>query len=335
MALTLDALLEPVSEDQPAGEDLAYDNERAELEQAFEREDSVGLDGDAGDAPERDWRNVLKLIERQFARSKDVWLAVYLARAGAETGALETVELGLQTLAGLFERYWPVVHPQLEELGVPGRKAPCESLANRRAFLTPLERTILIAHPRFGRFSGADVERFRSEGPSADGYGPFRATLEELGSAGLEEALARLDSMNDALHRADRAFMQGAPGEDSPNYAATYGLIAQLKTSLRSFLPDPAGEEGVDANVEGGAGPAAAGQRSLSGAVNSREDVVRVLELIATYYRQREPSHPMPLIIERAKLWVSMDYITLMRDIAPNGALEAEMILNTRPGLFE
>ena len=339
MALDLDTILAPISEEQPSGEDLSYDNERAELEQAFETSES----GDDGDGAEKDWRAVLKLIERQFARTKDVWLAVYLARAGAASGSLETVELGVRALAGLFEDYWETVHPQLEELGVPGRKAPCDALANRRSFLAPLERTVLMQHPRLGRFTGADFERFRSEAGAAEGYGLFRAAVDELGAEALAPAIERLDSIEDALRRADRAFTTAAAGEETPNYSPVYATLAQIKAAVRSFMPGDAeagdGEAGGEDAAEGGGSGAGAGgggaRRSVSGAVNSRDDVIRVLDLIGAYYRSHEPGHPMPLMLERAKGWVTMDFFTLMKDLAPDGVDQVERILKQRRGIFD
>ena len=334
MALDLDTILAPISEDQPAGEDLSYDNERTELEQAFQTSESGGDE----DTAEKDWRSILKLIENQFARTKDVWLAVYLARAGAESGSLETVELGAKALAGLFEDYWPTVHPQLEELGVPGRKAPCDALANRRSFLAPLERTVLMQHPRLGRFSGADFERFRSEGAAAEGYGLFRAALDELGSEALAASVERLDGIEEALRRADKAFTAGAEGEETPNYAPVYAVLSQIKAAVGSFMESDAGSEAQgedgEAGADGGGGGSGA-RRSVSGAVNSRDDVIRVLDLIGAYYRSHEPSHPMPLMLERAKGWVTMDFMTLMKDLAPDGTDQADRILKQRRGIFD
>lgn len=331
MALTLDAILQPVSEDAPVGEDLSYSHARAEIEQAFETAD------DGGDPPERDWRAVLRLIDQQFAETKDVWLAAYLARAGAESGDLDVVLTGVQALAGLFEQYWGSVHPQLDELGVPGRKAPCDSLASRRTFIMPLERTVLIAHPRLGRFSGADLQRFAGEGPSADGYGLFRAALEEIGDEGLQEAIARLDGVEEGLRRADKAFTAGADGEEGPNFQPTLAVLQQMRAAARAFLSAGGGEADdaapaeASAGREGGSAGAAARGAALSGAISSRDDVIRALGLIGEYYRLREPSHPMPVLLTRAQRWVTMDFISLMKDIAPDGVDQAELVLNARP----
>jgi type VI secretion system protein ImpA len=268
MALTAEALLEAVSDDQPCGEDLSYDSERSEIELAFES--GASSDPDGGEVAEIDWRPVLKQIEAQFSRTKDIWLAVYLCRAGARSGALEVVEVGAQTLAGLFERYWDAVHPTIDELGIPGRKAPCDALARRAEFLGPLERAILISHPRLGSYSGADVERFRSGGDGEDGYGMFRAALDDLGAEALQQALERLKSIEDGFRRADRIFTANANGESPPNFSPTYEVLSRLQRGLTAFVPgaDAAANDDGGGEDTGGApsrGDAAAAGGRLSG----------------------------------------------------------------------
>jgi type VI secretion system protein ImpA len=333
MALTAEALLEAVSDDQPCGEDLSYDSERSEIELAFES--GASSDPDGGEVAEIDWRPVLKQIEAQFSRTKDIWLAVYLCRAGARSGALEVVEVGAQTLAGLFERYWDAVHPTIDELGIPGRKAPCDALARRAEFLGPLERAILISHPRLGSYSGADVERFRSGGDGEDGYGMFRAALDDLGAEALQQALERLKSIEDGFRRADRIFTANANGESPPNFSPTYEVLSRLQRGLTAFVPgaDAAANDDGGGEDTGGApsrGDAAAAGGRLSGRVDSREDVTKALDAIMEYYRRREPSSPVPLVLERAKAWVTLDFMSVLKDIAPDGVDEATKVLVRR-----
>jgi len=330
MALNLESLLKPVSDDNPVGEDLSYDPERHEIEQAFD----TGEYGASVSESEIDWRKTVKLIEQQFARTKDVWLPTYLCRAGARSGNLETIEIGAQALAGLFELYWDKVHPQLDELGLPGRKAPCDSLSSRKDFLTPLEKVVLFAHPRLGSFNGGDLERFRSQAEAAEGYGMFRAALDELGEEPLVAALARLDKIEDGLRRADKVFTIAAAGEPSPNFALTYTSLAGLKQSLAAFVSTPAeaDAEVSDAVAEGQAGGGAPAPKvqKIAGAVESRDDVIRALDAIADYYRKREPSHPVQLLLQRAKIWIGLDFMELLADIAPGSLSDAKHILNKR-----
>jgi type VI secretion system protein ImpA len=331
MALTLEEILAPVTEDNPTGDDLSYDPERGEIERAFEAR-SAGGEEDA----ELDWRAVMRQIESQFSRTKDVWLAVYLCRAGAYMGSLDTVALGAEALGGLFQSYWDTVHPRLDELGLIGRKSPCDSLASRGDFLLPLEKVVLVRHPRLGAFTGQDVERFRSEQESADGYGMFRATLAELGDGALLEAAALVDRIQAGLKQADQIFTAAAAGDTSPNFSTTYATLSTMKAGLSAFLAQDAeggeaaaAEDGAGQASEGGAAPAATGQR-LSGKVQSTEDVVRALDAIADYYRRNEPSHPILLLVARAKHWVGMDFLALMGEIAPDAVYTASQLLNKR-----
>jgi type VI secretion system protein ImpA len=324
MALTLEKLLAPVDDENPVGQDLSYSNERQQIEQAFESE--------AAEDDERDWREVMKLIEDQAAQTKDIWLPVYVCRAGALAGSLETAAMGAQALAGMFEQYWDTVHPQLEELGLMGRKAPCDSLASRGGFLLPLERTVLVTHPRLGAFTGEDIQRFAKEREGADNYGMFRALLEDRGDEILQEAIAQLDQIEDGLRRADRIFTDAAGGEPSPNYSPTYATLSALRQALGQFLSTPmeapSDEAGSDVGG-GGGGQASAGPRN-SGRVDNRDDVIRSLDLIADYYRRSEPSHPLLPLIDRVREWVAMDFMDLMKQIAPDAMNQVRDLLNRR-----
>jgi type VI secretion system protein ImpA len=330
MALTLQDILTPISEDNPTGEDLSYDPERQEIEQAFE-----ALKAQGEDDTEQDWRPVVRQIEEQFGRTKDTWLAVYLCRAGALMGSLETVALGAEALGALFQIYWATVHPQLEELGLIGRKSPCDSLASRGDFLLPLEKVVLIRHPRLGAFTGQDLDRFRTEQASADGYGMFRATLDELGDSVLLEAAEMVQRIEAGIRQADQIFTSNAGGEPSPNFAPTYATLAGLRAGLSAFLSTASGG-GESGSTEGGeevsdgAGASAGGGQRLSGRIQNTEDVVRALDAIADYYRRSEPSHPILFLVMRAKHWVGMDFLALMAEIAPDAVYTASQLLNKR-----
>lgn len=332
MALDLQTLLEPVPGDDPAGPDLSYDPERHQIEQVFEVQASLDtLDGDEG--PEIDWRDIVRMIGAQSERTKDVWLAVYLCRAGARWGSLETVELGAQYLAGLFEQYWEVVHPKLEEDGFQGRKGPCDSLTAGSQFLNPLRRTVLLEHPRFGRFTGADFERFRLGAESEDGYGPFRAALDAIGDEGLREAVGRIDNIEDGLRRADAVLTANAEGSTGTNFRPTYDVLAEIRRSVQSFASTPAEDEEAQHQDEFSDDPGAAAPQSgarLSGRVDSREDVIRALDAISDYYARREPTSPVPLVLQRARKWVHLDFLSVLQDIAPDSIEEARRILTSR-----
>ena len=77
----VEALARPLEGDNP---DLSYIPERLEIEQCF------APGGEDENSPV-DWRKIVSLILEQAGKTRDAWLPVYLARAGARWNRLETV----------------------------------------------------------------------------------------------------------------------------------------------------------------------------------------------------------------------------------------------------
>lgn len=312
-------LLAPVSEDSPGGLDLYDDPERQQIEQAFEEDPSAV-----------DWREIVSKIEAQSQRTKDLWLAVYLARAGARMGRLDVVVTGCEMLAGLLESYWNVLHPSLEEYGLQGRKAPCESLTRIGTFLGPLKRIALIEHARLGDYSGEDLERFEAEGEGADGFGMFRHAVEEMPADALVGTMVALRAMRSALERADVALMANADGDTGTDFKPAYQVIDNILRWIAPYAEIPAAEDEVGQNIGNDPETISAPQKSF-GRVESREDVARALDAIVEYYARREPTSPIPVALRRVRGWINMDFLTILRDIAPGGMSEAGSVLLARP----
>ena len=66
-------------------------------------------------------------------------------------------------------------------------------------------------------------------------------------------------------------------------------------------------EEGADS-----AGPAL-------GAINNREQALAALDKAIAYFRGAEPSSPVPLLLQRAKRLATMDFLEIVKDLAPDG----------------
>jgi type VI secretion system protein ImpA len=310
------ALLTPVSPDASAGPDLSYDSGRQAIEQAFE-----------GPADEVEWAHTISLIEAQAGQTRDVWLAVYLARAGARSGDLTTVEAAMQLLAGLFEDFWENAHPTIEEYGIEGRKGACESLVRIGEFLAPLRRVPLVEHSRLGSYTGQDFERYLDEGASAEGYGQFRAALADTPVEQIADITDRFRRIEAALQRADAVLSEQAEkvGQTGTNFRPTYEAIEGIVHALTPFVSQGvAAESASETTVLPGPSTAAPGR------LQSREDVARTLDLVIDYYGRVEPSSPIPVALGRIKGWITMDFVSILADIAPGSVAEATAVLRAR-----
>lgn len=331
MAIDLELLSAPLSADAPAGPDLSYEPSRQQIEAAFER----SISEDAAASEDIDWRGTIALILDEAQRTRDIWLPIYLMRAGARSGSLDSVEDGAALLAALVENLWDSVHPELSDYGFQGRKGPCESLTRRGEFLLPLSGIVLLAHPRLGRFTGADFQRFRENGDAEDGYGMFRAAIEGTTDEELQAIAARIGGVADSIRRVDEAMTAAAVDDTSTNFQPTYEALEGIRRSVVSFLraggeeqlAADAAEEGAPSSVSE---PVVDGRGSFSGAIRSREDVVRAIDAISAYYTRFEPASPVPFALRRAREWVSLDFLEVLEDIAPGSIDEARRILQTQ-----
>ncbi len=64
--------------------------------------------------------------------------------------------------------------------------------------------------------------------------------------------------------------------------------------------------------------------------VTSRADALRLLDLACQYYRRHEPSSPLPLLVERAQRLAEKNFLDILRDLAPDGVMQAQTIIGNR-----
>ncbi len=74
-----------------------------------------------------------------------------------------------------------------------------------------------------------------------------------------------------------------------------------------------------------GEAPANSGASQSVGAIRSRQDAIRALDAVSAYFRQNEPSSPVPLFLERAKRLVAKDFLAILADVAPEAITQAKL----------
>jgi type VI secretion system protein ImpA len=172
-------------------------------------------------------------------------------------------------------------------------------------------------------------------------------------SAGeIEEALdsvdlAALRALAEAAHgaRADALAIEAVLRERSGvaltlDFDPLHKALAEIDTLASDWLARrPVPEDGVDADgSEAGAeaDPAIVETSSTSAdtprarmpadPIANREDALRVLDDVSRWFRRHEPSHPVPILLERARRWIEMDFMDLLRDVAPEAVVQAEKL---------
>src|SRR5678815_915230 len=110
----LESLLAPLAADAPCGPDLEYDPAFQALLEASAGKPERQYGDKVYPAEGPDWPLVHEQALQLAARTRDLRVAVWLARSGARVHGLAGAVDGLRLVQGLVERFWDQVHPPLD-----------------------------------------------------------------------------------------------------------------------------------------------------------------------------------------------------------------------------
>ena len=99
--------------------------------------------------------------------------------------------------------------------------------------------------------------------------------------------------------------------------------LTRVKSVVDDHRPWRAGTAETGASAEGDL------PKRMAGEITSRADVIGRLDHICQWYRSNEPSSPVPVMLERAKQMVSRDFLTLLMELAPDGASQFRSIADS------
>jgi type VI secretion system protein ImpA len=326
--IDLESLLTQLPDARPSGEDLAYDPEFLALERAGAGKPEQEYGDTKIPAKPPDWPAVVEHALQLAGRTRDLRVAVWLLRGGARTEGFGAALAALQWLAGLLERHWEHLHPQLDA----SESNPAQM---RLAALAPLSpqgppfpgpppilddlRAAPLTGER-GSIKVRDVELgMGAADPIADEPKPTEAgVLEALRALAsrhadllpsMRAALVAIDSTQQTL--TERLGAAEAPDlKDLRKLLAALDLAAQRASGAGLASAAPAGSAVAAAPAAVAAG---------AGAVNSREDVSRAIDELCEWIERNEPSNPAPLLLRRAQRLLDKSFLEIMRDLAPDG----------------
>jgi type VI secretion system protein ImpA len=321
----LEALLRPISEESRCGPDLdaAGDPAYVELGVAAEWKEAkyVG-DQEVSPAVAPDWQQVKETGGTLLAVSKDLRIAKHYVAALAHTEGLTGFAAGVRLLHDLLERYWEGLHPALEGAEDDWRKNLVMELNAERGALGGLRAAPIAESRRVGRYAVSDIEVLDGARPAAEGASAPTAELlrEAVRDSDPAASSARLECCRQAL--ADLKAIQAVFRRHQPGVSPDFPLLEKLLRRAGELLGEALGaESSAAAGDAAGEAPQAAG---APGTLRTRADARRMLESVCDYLERNEPSHPAPLLIRRAARLLDLNFIDIIRDIAPEAAGQIE-----------
>ena len=341
----VEALLQVLSEAEPCGPNLEYDPAFFELEQAALGKPEVQYGDTITPAVPPEWKVVKKQALDLLDRTRDLRVAVPLLRSLLALHGLPGFADGSQLIQSLVSMHWDSVHPQLDpddDLDPMLRVNSLASLVDGATMLRELKEAVLVQLPGLGPLTLRSLEMASGELPTPEGQTAVSlATLEaglrdadpEIAQAALEAATAAHDHVVELELELVRRIGSSQALNLDP-------LVRNLRR-IRDFLgrqegaDDSVAETGEDSAAADGAAGAGAVRRQpsagISGDIESRADVVRMLDKILAYYARHEPSSPVPMLLERAKRLAPKTFFEILEDLAPDSLDQVALIRGRLP----
>lgn len=334
--MDLDALLQE-REDAPSGEDLEYDPEFTDLEIAAMPGEERQVGDEIIHAEDPDYKEVAAKALAILERSHDLRAGVYIAEAHLRMKGLPGFAAATSYLRGCLEQYWASCHPQLDEDDDDDptmRVNAILALTDDSRILRGLRRAPLTESRTFGMMSMrhiavADGEITPpSDMDSVPDKAGIAAAFQDTDDEKLQEISAAASQALEDVKAISAKFDEETPAM-GPDLDPLVKLLGQINAQMSDALGEPVSDAAGDAMDEGAAGggggaqPAAAGG---SGAINSPNDVLNTLDRIIAYYERSEPSSPLPVLLHRAKTLVNADFVTIIKELAPAGIENVNLV---------
>lgn len=126
----IDALLQPISSENPAGENLKYAGVYDDIREARRADENLAQGEWRTEIKFADWQLVDQLAGSALTtQTKDLQIAAWFVEAVGQLHGFAGVRDGLRVMRGLHEQFWDALYPEIDEDG------DLEARANSLAFM--------------------------------------------------------------------------------------------------------------------------------------------------------------------------------------------------------
>lgn len=337
--MNIDALLAPVSSEHPCGENLEYDADYMAMEQASAGKAEQQFGDTIIPAEPADWNKVERLALDLLSRSKDLRVMLVLTRAWTQLRGLPGYASGLQLIQQSLLLYWEPLWPLLEEDGERDpfyRINALAALGDKSALTSAVRQAPLLrsASDQLSlRDASALLDGSKTECPEFPGG---RARLTDELARGEQPGIAAIISISERLQTIRETLTEQLGESGVPEMEQLLKMVNIIAasceaTDLSSLIPTLSAQPEASSAEAPAPRPVVqkeADWRSVK--PTSRADAQLMLEKVKQYFVQHEPSHPAPLMIDRVQRMIEMDFMDIIRDLAPDGVHQLENIFGRR-----
>ncbi|MGD8571226.1 MAG: type VI secretion system protein TssA [Gammaproteobacteria bacterium] len=349
----MDSLLQPISEDNPAGVDLRADvsptstynvlkdarnsARAAERKNVFDSADNTALNH---------WKTVQEMAPSvSVNETKDLEITSWYIEALTRTEGFDGLLRGFRVLKGLITQYWDEVYPLPDEEGLETKVASITGLNGLGAegvLIAPI-RNIPITRSGNVDFSlwqykqAVEIQKIPDERVREERTGAAGFSMDDVQHAVNETVDADIVMLKSTIgacldeYRQISQLLDDHCGEHSPPTSNIVNVLEDCQAAVNHLYKDRNIDVANDTeddqpdqatNSENGGGSGSSTSR-VGSPIKSREDAFQQILEISAYFRKTEPHSPVSYVLEKAVKWGRMPLDQLIPElIADGGALE-------------
>jgi len=276
----INSLLEPISEDNPAGSDIREDSsptspfyaikDARNAARAAERNSL--FDGGSSEADEN-WRKIMELAPDILKNNaKDLEIASWYTEALVRRYGFQGLRDGFTLLRGLIENYWDDLYPMPDEDGLETRVAPLIGLNGEGAegvLIAPIRNAPITEGTSTGPYNfwqyqqALDVQKITDEEQRAEKAAKVGFSIEDIEKAVAESSdsfyvdlLHDLEHCIDEYSKASDMLDQHCGIHEAPPTSNILGVLKDCLGAVKHIgkhkLPTVEEETEVSAESDGG-----------------------------------------------------------------------------------
>jgi type VI secretion system protein ImpA len=358
----IEALLAPISEDAPSGENVKYSGIYDEIREARRADDNLSKGDWSWDLKVADWNKVIaQATDSLETQTKDLQIAVWLAEGLIKKHGFAGLRDGLILTRRLQEEFWETLYPEIDEDNDLEARGNAIEFLDRQAALAVKEVPLTNADPlnfiqweeskEFDipenievleyaeqqkmvalRAQAEEEQRVTGERWRKAKASSKRAFYEELSSV-IEECWSEFQLLD---RTTDDKFGNQTPGlgKLKKSLDAIRDAIKRLLQEKRELEPDPSDfpseieDDESLLSLDGANGAGGRTHQSAAvavGAIRSRQDALKRLSEVADFFRQTEPHSPVSYLVQRAVKWGNMPLETWLQEVVKDESVLSQI----------
>lgn len=360
MMINIEAILRPIREGAPCGDDFAFSSEFDAIQEA-KREDDASLEqGEwVSDVKQADWNGVVRLSQDLLvSKTKDLRVAIWLAEGLSKIQGFAGLAKGASILNELIGHFWTDIHPQAEDGDQELRIGALTRFVN---YSKQIVRQIALTAPPpqgLAAYASIDYESARNFAIAVEKNPDLRDDM--------SSTQVTMDRFSEAQRKTPRSFYEKLLsdfqearaqwtmlsqsidqhlGMDGPSFSSLFDTFDSVALHVNRLTKE-AGIANLDGKIEAPLmdvasqaqaanaalvpaipqnTPHAQEHSSMNGPIQSRDHAIQQLALVAKFFERTEPHSPVAYLVKKAVLWADMPLHEWLRTVVRDGGALAHI----------